>query len=128
MSNVKHHRKKFMHLAAGAALSILFAGLLCQSGWSQAPRTIKIVVPLAPGGGVDLLARLLAEQMGRSQGVTMVVENRPGASTVIGTEAVARAAPDGSTVLMTQPPFVINSHLRKQNYDPLSSFEPICNL
>jgi len=58
----------------------------------------------------------------------MVVENRPGASTVIGTEAVARAAPDGSTLLMTQPPLVINAHLRKQNYDPLSSFEPICNL
>jgi tripartite-type tricarboxylate transporter receptor subunit TctC len=120
-------RRQFPHLAAGIASLVLLV-LTAFGAGAQATRTIRIVVPYAAGGGVDLLSRLLAEQIGRSQGVTMVVENRPGASTVIGTEAVARAAPDGNTLLMTQPAFVINAHLRRQNYDPLTGFEPICNL
>lgn len=57
-----------------------------------------------------------------------MVENRPGASNTIGTEAVARAAPDGNTVLVTTPEFVINAHLKKLNYDPLTSFESVCYL
>ena len=58
----------------------------------------------------------------------MVVENRPAAGSVVGTEAVSRAAPDGNTLLTTANAFVINPHLRKVNYDPLTSFEPICHL
>ncbi len=80
------------------------------------------------GGGADTLARLLGDQISRKQGQTIVVENRPGASNTIGTEAVARAAPDGNTVLVTTPEFVINAHLKKLNYDPLTSFESICYL
>jgi tripartite-type tricarboxylate transporter receptor subunit TctC len=57
-----------------------------------------------------------------------VIENRPGASNTIGAEAVARAAPDGHTLLITTPEFVITPHLRKLNYEPLTSFEPICYL
>jgi tripartite-type tricarboxylate transporter receptor subunit TctC len=91
-------------------------------------RTIKIVNPYPPGGTADIIARLLGEQIGRAQRVTMLVENRPGGGTVIGTEAVARAAPDGNTLLITSVVFIINPHLRKLNYDPLTSFEPICNL
>ena len=66
--------------------------------------------------------------MSRAQGQTLVVENRPGASNTIGTEVASRAAPDGNTLLITTPEFVINAHLRKLNYEPLSSFEPICYL
>src|SRR5262245_22477836 len=121
------HRRKFLHVAAGAA-GLTALVLTAFGAGAQATRTIKIIVPYAAGGGVDILARLLAEQVGRSHGPTIVVENRPGAGTVIGTEAVSRAAPDGNTVLMTQPTFVINPHLRKQNYDPLAGFEPICKL
>jgi tripartite-type tricarboxylate transporter receptor subunit TctC len=55
-------------------------------------------VPFAAGGPADLIARLLAEQIGRTQGTVMVIENRVGASTVIGAEAVARATPDGNTI------------------------------
>jgi tripartite-type tricarboxylate transporter receptor subunit TctC len=95
---------------------------------AQTTRTIKIIVPSTAGGGADTLARLLGDQISRKQGQTIVVENRPGASNTIGTEAVARAAPDGSTVLVTTPEFVINAHLKKLNYDPLTSFEPICYL
>jgi tripartite-type tricarboxylate transporter receptor subunit TctC len=79
--------------AAVAVLSVTLSG---HGAWSQAARTIKIVVPYPPGGPADTLARLMAEQIGRAQGPTVVIENRPGADTVIGTEAVARTAPDGT--------------------------------
>jgi tripartite-type tricarboxylate transporter receptor subunit TctC len=95
---------------------------------AQSSRTIKIIVPSTAGGGADVLARMLADQIGKAQSQTMVVENRPGAGNTIGTEAVARAAPDGNTLLITTPEFVINPHLRKLNYDPLTSFAPICYL
>jgi tripartite-type tricarboxylate transporter receptor subunit TctC len=98
------------------------------AGWCQTARTIKIVVPYAPGSGPDILGRLLAEQIGRTNGQTIFVESRPGAGTVIGTEAVARAAPDGNTVLVVAPSFVINPTLRKVNYDAARDFEPICHL
>ena len=98
------------------------------SAWSQTTRTIKIVVPYTPGSGPDILSRLMGEQIGRTQGPTVVVENRPGGGTVIGTEAVARAEPDGGTVLLIANSFVVNPALKKQNYDPVTSFEPICQL
>src|SRR5438045_3912894 len=80
------------------------------------------------GGGVDIVARLMAEQIGRVQRASVIVENRPGAGTLIATEAVARAAPDGNTVLFLANSFVINAGLRKGAYDPLTSFEPVCLL
>jgi tripartite-type tricarboxylate transporter receptor subunit TctC len=89
---------------------------------------VKIVVPVPPGGAGDILARQLAEQVGHAQGVSVVTENRPGAGTVIGTESVARAAPDGNTLLLNAPYMLISPQLRKVNYDPLTSFEPICYL
>jgi len=99
-----------------------------QGAWSQAARTIKIIVPYAAGGAPDIVSRLLSEQISRAHGLTVVVENRPGAGSVVGTESVARAAPDGNTLLTTANAFVINPHLRKVNYDPLTSFEPVCHL
>jgi tripartite-type tricarboxylate transporter receptor subunit TctC len=70
----------------------------------------------------------LAEQFEHTQSVTVVIENRPGGAGVIGAEAVSRAAADGATLLLANPSIIINSLLRKQSYDPLTSFEPICNL
>jgi tripartite-type tricarboxylate transporter receptor subunit TctC len=111
-----------------AVVSVVFALLLsCEVAQSQA-RTIKIINPYPPGGTADIVARVVSEEIGRAQGVTMLIENRPGAGTVIGTEAAARAAPDGNTLLITSVAFVINPHLRKLNYDPLRNFQPICNL
>jgi tripartite-type tricarboxylate transporter receptor subunit TctC len=126
---MKPHRRKFLHLAAGAAaLTItIIVALISHDAWSQSARTIKLVVPLPPGGGMDFLARLLSDQINRSKGPTIIVENRPGAGGIIGTEAVSRAAPDGSTVLITSAALIIAPHLRKLNYDPLT-FEPICHL
>jgi tripartite-type tricarboxylate transporter receptor subunit TctC len=129
---MKLPRRQFLHLAAVTAiLALVSVMLLTLSGhgaWSQTTRTLKVVVPFPPGGPTDTLARVLAEQIRRAQRATVVVENRPGAGSVIGTEAVSRATPDGSTVLIVSNSFVINPHLRKLNYDPLTSFEPICYL
>jgi tripartite-type tricarboxylate transporter receptor subunit TctC len=111
-----------------AALLTVCAALLAPPpASSQAPRNIKIIVPLAAGGGADFIARLVGEQVSRMQGATVVIENRPGAGMAIGTEAAARAAPDGGTLLLTNAGFVLNPHLRKVNYDALA-FEPVCNL
>ena len=98
------------------------------TGNAQASRIIKIVVPFPPGGSADMLARILAERMGRGRELTVIVENRPGAGTTIATEAVSRATPDGNTVLLVANSFVINSSLKTLNYDPLTSFEPLCLL
>jgi tripartite-type tricarboxylate transporter receptor subunit TctC len=113
-----------LQLAAAVILVALSGG----AAWSQATRTIAVIVPYQAGGATDVLARVLAEQIGRAQGPTMLIENRPGASTIIGTEAVSRAAPNGTTLLITDPSFLINPHLRKVNYDPVTSLEPICHL
>jgi tripartite-type tricarboxylate transporter receptor subunit TctC len=122
------------HLLAVAAAVGLTAGLVplfaltVPPAWSQTARTLKIVVPYPPGGPADVLARLLGEQIGRERGPTIVVENRPGAGGRIGTEAVSRATPDGNTLLIVANPFVIDPHLRKVDYHPLTDFEPICYL
>lgn len=75
-----------------------------------------------------MLARVLADQIERQQGVSVVVENKPGAGTVLGTETVAHAFPDGSTVLINNAALITNPLLRPQNYDPLTSFEPVCDV
>ncbi len=111
-----------------AALAVLFASFAYHDARSQTARTIKFIVPSAPAGVNDIMARLLGEQIARAQNVTVVVDNRPGAGEVIGTEAAMRAAPDGNTLLFVANPFVINPSLRKTNYDPIASFEPICQL
>jgi tripartite-type tricarboxylate transporter receptor subunit TctC len=125
-------RCKVLHLAARTvALAIICVFALAvtkQSGLSQTARTIKIVVPVSPGGAADTLARLLGEQIGRAHGQTVLIENRPGAGGVIAAEAMSRAAPDGNTLLMASPDTLIPPHLRKLSYDPLTSFEPICDL
>ena len=124
---MKRQRRRFVYLATGAAVLCGLLAPLDHSAWSQA-RTIRIVAPSAPAGVNDILSRLLGDELTRARGVTTVVENRPGAGEVIGTESVARAPADGNTVLFAANPFVINPSLRKVNYDPLGSFEPICLL
>jgi tripartite-type tricarboxylate transporter receptor subunit TctC len=93
---MRHANRRILQQTALIA-AVLFAPP-GDSAWSQTGRPLKMVVPYTPGGGTDTPER---EQIGRTQRVTMVVENRPGAGTVIGTEAASRAAPDGTTVLIT---------------------------
>src|SRR5262249_23099380 len=105
--------------------AVLAAAVLASAAWPQAG-AIKIVVPYTPGSGPDILSRLMAEQIGRTQGPTVVVENRPGRRTGVRTEA--GEAPDGHTVLLVANSFVINPPLQRANYDPTGSFEPVCYL
>jgi tripartite-type tricarboxylate transporter receptor subunit TctC len=128
---MKFPRRVFRRPAAvaGALTAILLAvPLATYDARSQTARTTKLIVPFPAGGSADTLARLLADQIGRTRGATLIVENRPGAGAVIGYEAVSRAAPDGNTLLVNAPSFVINPQLRTVNYDPLTGFEPICYL
>jgi tripartite-type tricarboxylate transporter receptor subunit TctC len=126
---MKLPRRRFLHLTAGAtALSLILLTLSDQNAWNQTTRTIWIVVPFPPGGSADILARLLGEQINKANGPTVVIENRPGGGASIAYEAVARAAPDGLTLVINGNSLVINPHLRKVNYDPLTSFEPVCYL
>src|SRR5262245_36441910 len=112
-----------------ALIAMALATLPGRGAWSQTPATLKLVVPYPPASGPDILSRLMAEQIGRApQGPSVVVENRPGGGTVIGTEAVARAAPDGGTVLLVANSFVVNPALKKTSYDVTGSFEPVCHL
>jgi tripartite-type tricarboxylate transporter receptor subunit TctC len=108
-------------LAAAAALMLPLAAA------AQAPgRTITIVVPFTPGTGPDILARSIGEEIQRRWHQPVVVDNKPGASGNIGTQGVARAAPDGHTLLMTSNPFTANISLMKDlAYDPVKSFVPI---
>jgi tripartite-type tricarboxylate transporter receptor subunit TctC len=85
-------RQKFIkHVIAVAITVFVLSG---HGAWSQATRTIKIVVPVSPGGVLDTLARLLGEQIRHAQGQTVLVENRSGAGGMIAAEAVSRAAPE----------------------------------
>jgi tripartite-type tricarboxylate transporter receptor subunit TctC len=89
-------------------------------------RPIVIVVPFTPGTGIDVLARIVGEELRQRWSQPVIVENKPGASGNIGTQAAARAEPDGHTLMMTVNTFVMNAGLFKSlPYDPLRSFEPI---
>jgi len=122
-------RRKFLYMAAGAATLVFIPLTLSgQSASSQTTRTVRIIVPFPPGGSADILTRLLGEQLNRATGPTVVIENRPGGGAAIAYEAVAHAAPDGNTLVINGNSLVINPHFRKVNYDPLTSFEPVCHL
>jgi tripartite-type tricarboxylate transporter receptor subunit TctC len=110
------------------ALLSLAVCVFANSAWSQIGKTIKVVISVPPGGTIDLLVRVLADYIGKTQGQTIIVESRPGAGSIIAAEAVARAAPDGGTLLVNSNGMMISSKIRKVNFDPLTSYEPICYL
>jgi tripartite-type tricarboxylate transporter receptor subunit TctC len=92
-------------------------------------RAVRLIVPYTPGGGIDVVARMMAQKLGEQTGGTFIVENRPGAAGVLGAELVARAAPDGHTLLASSTEFAINPALRpKLPYEPLKDFTPISQL
>ena len=89
-------------------------------------KPVRIIVPFAPGGGGDFVARLLGQKMGESWGQQVIIENRGGASGNIGAEAVAKAAPDGYTILLAASSFVVNPNIYKSvPYDAVNDFTAI---
>jgi tripartite-type tricarboxylate transporter receptor subunit TctC len=116
-----------IHVAIILMTAVLATNALAQT-WPS--KTVRIVVPYPPGGGIDILARQLAERFQAQWGQAVVVENKPGGSTIIGVEAVAKASPDAHTILMTSDAsFSINPHLfRKLPYDAQKDFQPVTML
>jgi len=108
----------------GIALSLACA--IPAQAQNYPERPIRMIVPFPPGGSVDVVGRALTPKLSERLGQQVVIENRSGASGTIGTEAVARARPDGYTVLLNTIPFVTNSYLYKEvPYDPFTDFLPI---
>jgi tripartite-type tricarboxylate transporter receptor subunit TctC len=117
------NRRHLLQAALAGATPAAFA----QPGFPSRP--IKFIVPYPPGGATDLVGRLLAAKLQESWGQTVVVENKPGASGMIGSEQVARAAPDGHTVLVAITTHIQNPAIfAKVPYDPLKDFEPVSQI
>jgi tripartite-type tricarboxylate transporter receptor subunit TctC len=112
-----------MSRALLAALLLFASHAMAQSYPS---RPVKIVVPATPGGAIDLIARTLGEKLTPSLGQPVVVENKPGAANNLGTDFVAKSAPDGYTLVIVASSHATNKHLYKDlPYDPVKDFEPI---
>jgi tripartite-type tricarboxylate transporter receptor subunit TctC len=123
------HMYKLLGYAIGALAMASLAMIAIPSGaQSQGARTIRIIISVPPGGSIDHMARILADQISSTKGQSLIIESRPGAGGVIAAEAAARAQPDGTTLLINNNGMIISSILRKVSYDPQASFEPICNL
>ena len=121
------HKTAFaLLLAAAGALTLTSAA--AQDGYPT--KTITLVVPTPPGGGADTVARLFAERLGKTLGQQMIVDNRPGANGMLGTDVVARAAPDGYTLLFTYAAAqVVNPSLyKKVPYDAAKAFAPVAQI
>jgi tripartite-type tricarboxylate transporter receptor subunit TctC len=118
--------------AVGVTLPLIFAGHAAAATPAPAAYPIKpvrVIVPFAPGGGLDLTARLLGQKLTQQWGQNFVVDTRPGAATIVGTEIASNALPDGYTLLMITTTFAINPSLyRKLPYEPLKDFTPITQL
>lgn len=115
------------HLLIAAASLALAPGARAQADFPTKP--LKLIVPQPPGGGFDFVGRTLAEAMAKGLGQSVVVENRPGSGTLVGTDAAAKAAPDGYTLLVgSVSNLVLNSGLYPSlAYDPVKDFEPLGN-
>ena len=111
-----------------AFLALVFPAAVPAQDWPSKP--VRIVVAYPPGGGIDVLARQLAEKLTRTWGQPVVVENKPGANTILATDSVAKSAPDGHTILFTtDATFSINPHLYKSlPYDAQRDFVPVTML
>jgi len=112
-------------------LRALLAALLAASALPALAQTypakpVKIIVPYAAAGGTDILSRIVADKLTQALGQSFIVENRPGANGVIGSEQVAKSAPDGHTLMVVVGTHVINPYLQKKvPYDPIKDFAPV---
>jgi len=124
---VKLPRRQFLHLAAGAAA----LPTVCHFAWAQSypSRPVHLIVGYAPGGGNDIVARLMGQWLSQRTGQSFIVENRPGAATNVATEAVVNAAPDGYTLLLSGLPNAINATLYDHlNFDFIRDIAPVASV
>ena len=121
----KLSRRALVRAAPALGLLGIAPGAWAQGAYPN--RALRVIVPQPPGGGFDFVARLLAERLGKALGQSVVVENKTGSGTLVGTEAAAQAAPDGYTLLMgSVSNIALNMGLySKLSYDSLRDFEPV---
>ena len=116
-------------LAAVTAPAFGFGLLAPALGQSYPAKVIKIIAPYTPGSPNDVMVRLLAQRLQSSLGQAIIIDNRPGGGTTIGTKAAAIAAPDGYTLLFSSSSLVIDPALHKKlDYDPLTDFAPVATV
>src|SRR5215470_1099752 len=121
---MKLPRRRFLHLAAGAAALPALSRIARAQVYPTRP--VRIIVPFAPAGTTDIVARLMGQWLSERLGRAFVIENRPGAGTNIGTEVVVRAPPDGYTLLTVGAPAAINATLYdKLNFNFIRDIAPV---
>lgn len=124
-------RTRGRYCLAAAILFILFASIVAPRSQAQPypSRPVRVVIGFAAGGGPDVVARIVAEAMSRRLGQSVVVDNRAGANGILGADIVAKAQPDGHTLLITSASFAINPAVtRKLPFDPIKGFTPVLML
>ena len=114
-------------------IGLLFTAVHAACAFSQSnsypTRPIRLIVPFAPGGGLEITARSIGQKLTDKYGQSVIVDNRPGAATIVGTEIASKASPDGYTLLMITTTFAINPSLYgKLPYDPLRDFTPVTQI
>ena len=119
-------RSTLLGLTALATGVLLATAAAAQQAYPARP--IRLIVPYAPGGSTDVLARLIGPKITESWGQTVVVDNRPGGNTMIGTQALTKAAPDGYTLLMMAIAHTIIPNLMPTPYDPIRDFAPVATI
>jgi tripartite-type tricarboxylate transporter receptor subunit TctC len=118
-----HWFKAALLVAVGA----MSASLVMAQDWPVKP--IRVIIPFAPGGGTDILARLIGPKLGDALHQQIVIDNKPGAGSILGTQLAAQAPPDGYTFLMVDSAFMINPGLRPNlPYNSLKDLEPVIHL
>jgi tripartite-type tricarboxylate transporter receptor subunit TctC len=118
-----------MRRIAFAALALFAAALPAAAADTWPSKPVKIIVPFGPGGFTDVVARILQKELAPALGQPIIIENRPGAGSTIGTDAVAKAPADGYTLVMVSTTHVISPHLyKKMTYDPIKDFAPVMKL
>src|SRR5215210_9337577 len=119
-----------MKQARASLCLLLLAGCLAAhaqtSKWPNKP--VRVVIPFAPGGSTDIIARVLTAKLAQEYSQQFVVDNRAGAGGSIGTDIVARANPDGYTVIIVASSYATNAALYKQSYDPVKDIAPVSRL
>lgn len=116
-------------IAHGMAASVLLSLASLATAQQNYPnRPIRFITPYAPGGSTSVMARMVGQHLTDRWGQNVIVDNRPGGNTIIGTETLARSAPDGYTIMLTTSTHAILSSLTKTPYDPIRDFAPVATI
>src|SRR5262252_7522263 len=122
-------RRRFIARVVAAALGVGFAAAAAAQGTAYPTRPIRLVVPFPPGAGTDTVARFMAQKLGETMKATIVVDNKTGAGGAIGAAEVAKAEPDGYTLLFVAGPFTtVAAASKNPTYDPVRQFAPVASI